>query len=492
VEGTPFGRYRLVQLLGRGGMGEVWRAYDTETTRLVAVKLLPAHLATDTGFRQRFEREARSAALLNEPHIVPIHHFGEIDGRLYVDMRLVDGRDLETGLEDGPFEPARAVMIAEQVAAALNAAHRAGLIHRDVKPSNILIGEFDFAYLIDFGIARAVGESRLTNTGATIGTWAYMAPERIRSGQSDHRSDVYSLACVLAECLTGQQPFAGTGFEQLAAAHLWEPPPRPSLIRRGVPAGFDDVVAKGLAKDPEQRYQTALDLARGARGALTAHVPESPVRPPNIRRPPPAAPTTIAAPTPNDVSPRPPAQRRPPLEASGRTPAWWRHPAIVAGALALAVAVVIVVTLVLSRPDDATRAATSTETTSSTTSSTTLAVTTPSEIPPPPETITMTSVVPSVPPPPDGGARFITYSVTGTKAPLDRISVTYTDASGRQRTQQNVFIPWSLTVTPTSMSGFGSVQATSLLRLSKLNCTITTSDGQTIASQQNNDFQTNC
>src|SRR6202023_830334 len=178
VEGTPFGRYRLIELLGRGGMGEVWRAHDTRTDRVVAVKVLPAHFAQDSTFEQRFRREAHAAARLNNPHVVPIHDYGEIDGRLYVDMRLIEGRDLQTVLAAGPIDPARAVGIIEQVAKALNAAHKVGLVHRDVKPSNILLAEDDFAYLIDFGIARGTDETGLTGTGNVIGTWPYMAPER--------------------------------------------------------------------------------------------------------------------------------------------------------------------------------------------------------------------------------------------------------------------------------------------------------------------------
>ena len=150
--------------------------------------------------------------------MVPIYDFGEIDGRLYVTMRLIEGRDLQSMLAEGPLRPARAVWIIEQIASALHAAHRIGLVHRDVKPSNILIAEDDFAYLIDFGIARAGGETGLTSTGATIGTWAYMAPERFTTGQIDPRSDIYALACVLHECLTGSRPFAGDSLEQQVAA----------------------------------------------------------------------------------------------------------------------------------------------------------------------------------------------------------------------------------------------------------------------------------
>ena len=268
MEGTPFGRYRLLELLGRGGMGEVWRAHDTETDRVIALKLLPRHLADDEMFQKRFRREAHAAASLNEPHVVPIHNFGEIDGQLYVDMRLIEGRDLQTLLSDGPLVPARAVTIVEQVATALDAAHQIGLVHRDVKPSNILVAKHDFAYLIDFGIARAADQTGLTSTGSTLGTWAYMAPERFGTGQSDARADTYALACVLHECLTGRRPFAGESVEQQVAGHLSTPPPQPSVTQPGVSPSFDAVIAKGMAKNPDERYQTTLDLARAARAAL--------------------------------------------------------------------------------------------------------------------------------------------------------------------------------------------------------------------------------
>src|ERR1700758_1674233 len=193
MDGTPFGRYRLMDLLGRGGMGEVWRAYDTSTNRTVAIKLLPPHLAQDDMFVKRFRREAEAAARLNSPHIIPIHDYGEIDGRLFVNMRLIEGRNLQSVLAEGPLEPARAVHIIEQVAKALHAAHRVGLIHRDIKPSNILLDDEDFAYLIDFGIARTADETRMTKSGHTIGTFQYIAPERLDTGIEDARADIYSL-----------------------------------------------------------------------------------------------------------------------------------------------------------------------------------------------------------------------------------------------------------------------------------------------------------
>ena len=287
MEGTPFGRYRMVELLGQGGMGEVWRAYDTGTDRLIALKVLPASLADDQVFQERFRREAKAAAALDEPHVVPIHDFGEIDGRLFVSMRLVKGGDLQTLLADGPLLPSRAVWIVEQVASALHSAHEVGLVHRDVKPSNILVTPDDFAYLIDFGIARAVNETGLTSTGSVIGTWAYMSPERMNSGHTDARSDIYALTCVLHEALTGQQPFPGDSVEQQVVGHLTAPPPRPSELQPAVPRSLDDVIARGMAKDPDARYDSAKGMSRAARAALTA-----PIQRPN---PPPAKPVSQPA-----------------------------------------------------------------------------------------------------------------------------------------------------------------------------------------------------
>lgn len=287
MEGTPFGRYRLIDLLGRGGMGEVWRARDTATNnRMVAIKLLPAHLAGDQAFVQRFRREADAAAQLNNPHIIPIHTYGEIDGRLYVDMRLVEGRDLQqTVSAGGPLIPIRAVRIIEQIGKALNAAHKVGLVHRDVKPSNILLDEDDFAYLIDFGIARGAEETRLTGTGNVIGSWHYMAPERLQAGQDDARGDIYGLTCVLYECLTGQPPYPGSKLEQQITAHLTAPPPRPSRSRPGIPLAFDAVIATGMAKTPEHRYITAVHLANAARAALVSPAPPPPPPGPSAAQP---------------------------------------------------------------------------------------------------------------------------------------------------------------------------------------------------------------
>jgi serine/threonine-protein kinase len=267
-------------------MGEVWRAHDTGTDRIVAIKLLPAHFSDNEDFQRRFRREAHAAARLSTPHVIPIYDYGEIDGRLYVCMRLIEGRDLQAVLADGPLEPARAVRIIEHVAVALNAAHKVGLLHRDVKPSNILLDENDFAYLIDFGIARAADETRLTKSGNTIGTFAYIAPERLGTrAEEDARADIYSLACVLYECLTGSPPFAEDTMARLVAAHLSTPPPQPSTARPTVPAQIDQVIATGMAKDPDARYATTVELANAAHDAITAPIP----RPTPSRAP--AAPT---------------------------------------------------------------------------------------------------------------------------------------------------------------------------------------------------------
>jgi serine/threonine kinase PknH len=267
--GSMFGKYQLNRLLGQGGMGVVYEARDTSKDRTVALKILPEELSRDDGFRTRFQRESRAAAMLEEPHVIPIHDWGEIDGNLYIDMRLVRGQDLHELLQRGPLEPERAVGIIRQIAAALDAAHAQGLIHRDVKPQNILITAVeDFAYLIDFGIAQNRGDTRLTFAGSAIGSFAYMAPERFEDRPTTPAVDTYSLAGVLYEALTGQPPFKVGSMEQVIAAHLSSPPPKPSAINPRVPAAFDDVIARGMAKDPDDRYGSPGALGRAAQRAL--------------------------------------------------------------------------------------------------------------------------------------------------------------------------------------------------------------------------------
>jgi serine/threonine protein kinase, bacterial len=339
VQGTPFGRYQLLNLLGRGGMGEVWRASDSLTDgRIVALKILPAELADDQVYQQRFRREAQVAARLNEPHVIPIHGYGEIDGRLYVDMRYVNGRDLESVLRDGPLDPARAVRIIGQVAQALQAAHNAGLVHRDVKPSNILLDDNDFAYLIDFGIARlteATTESALTATGSVIGTLYYMAPERFRVGDVEASADIYALACVLYEVLTGGPPYPGSRFEQQLYGHVSVPPPLPSHTNAALPARLDDVVTKGMAKTPEERYATTVDLAEAANKAITS--PGSGRATDDFR----SAPTVVEGEHVADDGPEDHDESTPP------SPWWKRRTFLVSGAALLTVVVLAVAVIVL-------------------------------------------------------------------------------------------------------------------------------------------------
>lgn len=273
MDSTPFGHYQLQKLIGRGGMGEVYQAYDSDTDRIVALKVLPAHMAQDAAFQERFRQESHAAAGVNDPHVVPIHGYGEIDGRLYLDMRLIEGRNLGAMLASTgkPMEPARAVSLVEQVGTALDAAHRVGLVHRDVKPSNILIADNDFVYLIDFGLARCADDVGITTAGSTVGTLAYMAPERFEGGKADPRSDIYALACVLYECLTGVRPYPGDSLEQQIAGHMVSPAPKASDKDPRL-AAFDEVIAKGMAKKPAKRYQSGAALAVAARAALAVPV----------------------------------------------------------------------------------------------------------------------------------------------------------------------------------------------------------------------------
>ncbi|MGW4738495.1 protein kinase domain-containing protein [Nocardia xishanensis] len=272
-----FGSYHLERLLGRGGMGEVWLARDG-SGGAVALKVLSTSYSADSAYRRRFEREARLGVQLRNPHIVPIHHFGEVEGHLFLEMAYIEGVDLATRLLSGPLAPHRAVEVIAQAAEALDAAHVAGLVHRDVKPANILEHTSGFVYLIDFGIARGADATALTAAGQVVGTLQYMAPERFE-GTLDARSDIYSLACVLYETLTGRLPYGDGGPAQQMRAHLTATPPPASRAAAGVPAALDAVIARGMAKDPRDRYATAGEFAAAARAALGLPV--------QARRPPP-------------------------------------------------------------------------------------------------------------------------------------------------------------------------------------------------------------
>lgn len=337
--GTRFGPYELRSLIGTGAMGEVYRAYDTVKDRMVALKLLRGDTAADPDFQQRLWRECRKVTRLQEPHVMPLHDFGEIDGVPYIDMHLVDdGGSLKDLLrEQGGLEPSRAASITAQVARALDAAHAAGLVHLDVKPENILLTHDHFTYLADFGIAAAAGDEQLSRT--------YMAPERFTTGRVGPQTDVYSLTCVLYECLTGQPPFESEDAGELKRAHMLAPAPRPSIMRRGVGRDYDDIITRGMAKHGAARFASAGELSRAASDAVFAAY-EQPVGvaagrsgPPPKTRPLP----TVSLPEldePTDSSPERPVASGP----SWRWPAIGRTPVVVAAVAA----VVLIAGLVLS------------------------------------------------------------------------------------------------------------------------------------------------
>ena len=274
--GSEVGGYRIERLLGRGGMGAVYLAEHVRLKRKVALKLLASELAEDQRFRDRFLRESQVAASLDDPNVIPIYEAGEQDGVLFIAMRYVDGRDLKLLLEqEGPIEPERVAAIVEQVARALDAAHTKGLVHRDVKPANILVAprgaatDPEHVYLTDFGLTkRAASDSGLTGTGVFVGSLNYAAPEQFEGVTLDGRTDVYALGCVLFECLTGVPPFRKEQDVAMMHAHLHEPPPRATDVRPELPIGVDSVVDTAMAKRPDERYARAGELASALRASL--------------------------------------------------------------------------------------------------------------------------------------------------------------------------------------------------------------------------------
>jgi len=267
--GTDFLGYRIEELIGRGGMGVVYRAYDLRLKRPVALKLVAPPLARDERFRERFARESELVMSLEHPNVVPIYDAGDVDGRVYLAMRLVDGIDLRSLLRsEGALEPARAVAICAQIAAALDAAHARGLVHGDVKPSNVLLDLSEHVYLADFGLTRRLDDGAVAGEESTVGTPAYLAPEQLEGGPVASSTDVYSLGCVLYECLTGEPVFPRSSRLAVAWAHLEEEAPKPSSTRPVLPDAIDAVLGRALAKKPEQRYPTCGALVAAAGQAL--------------------------------------------------------------------------------------------------------------------------------------------------------------------------------------------------------------------------------
>jgi serine/threonine protein kinase len=261
--GQRLGPYRIEGLLGHGGMGIVFRARHDDG-RTVALKVLRDELAADDGYRQRLAHEARAAAEVDHPNLAPVLEAGEADGRLYLAVRYVDGRSLAERLAvGGPLAVGELVRLAANVAAGLDALHRRGIVHRDVKPANILLAADGTAVLGDFGLAKSrAWRTVLTRTGQVLGTPNYLAPEVIRGQSATPLSDLYGLGCVLFECLAGTSPFAGRGVLRVGMAHLQEEPGDPAAGREDVPPALAWTVRQALAKDPADRPPSAVALAR--------------------------------------------------------------------------------------------------------------------------------------------------------------------------------------------------------------------------------------
>ncbi|MEO7118152.1 MAG: serine/threonine-protein kinase, partial [Candidatus Limnocylindrales bacterium] len=275
--GDQVAHFTLTGRIAKGGMSTVYRARDERLGRDVALKVLSAELSDDGLFRERFERESRLAASISHPNILPIFDAGTWQGYLYISMLLVEGPDVAQLLEAGPLEPARANSIVQQVAAALDAAHAKSLVHRDVKPGNILLLEgagprgADHAYLADFGLTRhAASTTRLTRPDLVLGTVGYIAPELLLGHAVDARADQYSLACVTYEMLAGEPPFPRETDVVTIAAHLHEPPPRITRRRPELPSALDGIIARGMAKSPDDRFTSASAFAAAFQAGLRA------------------------------------------------------------------------------------------------------------------------------------------------------------------------------------------------------------------------------
>ncbi len=281
--------YRIEGLLGRGGMGIVYRATQLALDRPVALKLIATERAGDPVFRERFVAESRIAASIEHANVIPVYEAGEDDGLLFIAMRLVEGFDLRQLLDrTGPLATERAAMVIMQLGGALDAAHTHGLVHRDVKPANVLLtaDQPEHAYLTDFGVAKHVGSlTGITKVGQWVGTLDYLAPEQIRGEGLDARADVYALACLLYECLTGAPPYSRDSEAATMWAHVSAPPPAPSSVRQGLSVEIDAVLARGMAKDPALRFASASELGRACARALGVAIPAHPDPP----APPPGA-----------------------------------------------------------------------------------------------------------------------------------------------------------------------------------------------------------
>ena len=263
--GKTISRYKIVERLGAGGMGEVWKAEDTTLGRPVALKFLAAHLLNDDEAKQRFLREARAAAALHHPNICTVHEIDEADGKTFLAMAYLEGESLEERIAKGPLPLKDALDIGRQIAEGLEAAHEKGIVHRDVKPANVMVDAKGRATILDFGLARLTEASKLTRQDQTVGTAAYMSPEQIEGREVDHRTDVWALGCVLYEMVTGVRPFKGQ-YDQALAYEICNQEPEPLTgVRAGIPMELEVLVGKCLAKDAADRYDSTADLAKDLR-----------------------------------------------------------------------------------------------------------------------------------------------------------------------------------------------------------------------------------
>ncbi|MET8756243.1 protein kinase [Lentzea sp. NPDC004782] len=270
LSGRRIAHYRIDGVLGRGGMSVTYKATDVRLGRKVALKVIGEHLAPDAEFRERFVDEARNTSAIDHANIVPLYDFDEVDGLLYIAMRLVDGQDLAGHIKEGPLTPARTLTLLAQVAEALDMLHGKGLVHLDVKPANVLVttkeGVREHVYVADFGLTRRGATGHRTRTGDFLGSPTYAAPEHLRGEPVDGRTDQYALACMLFACLSGRPPFQG-GVQEVIAGHLGQPVPSLSQLV-GLPPAIDEVIRKGTSKDPSQRFASCADLIAAARVAL--------------------------------------------------------------------------------------------------------------------------------------------------------------------------------------------------------------------------------
>jgi serine/threonine protein kinase len=318
LTGRRIGHYRIDGVLGRGGMSVLYRATDVRLGRKVALKVMGENLTGDAEFRERFVDEARNTSAIDHANVVPLYDFGEVDGLLYIAMRLVDGADLATLIKDGPLSPARTLALLAQVAEALDNLHERGLVHLDVKPANVLVttreSSSEHVYLADFGLTRRGATGHRTRSGDFLGSPTYAAPEHLRGEPVDGRTDEYALSCVLFACLTGRPPFQGQVPEVINGHLSREVPAATSLVT--LPRAIDRVIRTGMAKEPDGRYPDCRTMIAAARSALA-----SVARPDTPATRAPAGPPPVQRPT-TQQTPLPQQQQQPPMRPPGGPPGY--------------------------------------------------------------------------------------------------------------------------------------------------------------------------